>query len=52
MFIVPVIVGALGNIPKKLTKWLEKLYITVNTALIQKTKILGAARILRRVLEY
>ena len=52
VLVVPVIVGTLGSIPKKLNKWLDKLDIKVNTALIQKTTILGTARILRKVLEY
>ena len=52
VIVVPVIVGALGSIPKKLTNWLEKFDITVNTALIQKTKLLGTARTVRKVLEY
>ena len=50
--VVPVIVGALGSITKKLNEWLEKVDITVNTALLQKTSLLGIARMLRNVLEY
>ena len=52
VIVVPVIVGALGSITKKLDDWLEKLDITVNGALLQKTTLLGTARILRKVLEY
>ena len=52
VIVVPVIIGALGSITKKLDEWLEKLDITVNTALLQKTTLLGTARILRKVLEY
>ena len=52
VIVVPVIVGALGSITKKLDEWLEKLDITVNIALLQKTTLLGTARILREVLEY
>ena len=49
---VPVIVGELESIPKKLNKWLEKHDIIVNTELIKKTTILGTARIMRKILEY
>ena len=52
VIVVPVIIGALGSITKKLDEWLEKLDITVNTALLQKTTLLGTARILRKVLGY
>ena len=52
VIVVPVIVGALGSIRKKLDDWLEKLDITVNGALLQKTTLLGTARMLRKVLEY
>ena len=52
MIVVPVIVGALESITKKLDEWLEKLDITVNIALLQKTTLLGTARKLRKVLEY
>ncbi len=52
VIVVPVIVGALGSVTKKLDEWLEKLDITINTAILQKTTLLGTARILRKVLEY
>ena len=35
--VVPVIVGSLGSITKKLDEWLRKLDITRNTAILQKT---------------
>ena len=41
VIVVPVIVGELGNITKKLDEWLGKLDITVNTALLQKMTLLG-----------
>ena len=52
VIVVPVIFGALGSKTKKLGDWLEKLDITVNAALLQKTTLLGTARILRKVLGY
>ena len=33
-------------------EWLEKLDITLNTAVLQKATILVTVRIMRRVLEY
>ena len=50
--VIPVVVGALGSITKKLNEWLEKLELAVNIVLLQKTTLLGTARILRKVLEY
>ena len=44
VIVVPVIVVALRSITKNLHEWLEKL-------LLQKTKLLGTARILRKVLK-
>ena len=48
---VPVVVGALGEVTKRLNTWLDKLGISMNTGLLQKTALLEAARILRKVLE-
>ena len=52
VIVVPAIVGALGRITKNLDDWLEKLDVTANAALLQKTTLLGTARMLRKVLEY
>ena len=46
--VVPVVVGALGGVRKRL----DKLGIIMRTSgLLQKTALLGTARILRKVLE-
>ena len=37
MEVVPVVVGALGAVSKRLDTWLDKLGITINTGLLQKT---------------
>ena len=50
--VLPVIVGALGSITKKLGEWIRKLDISLAIGLLQKTAILGTARILRKVLDY
>ena len=49
--VVLVVVGALGAVTKRLNTWLDKLGISMNTGLLQKTALLEAARILRKVLE-
>ena len=49
--VVQVVVGALGAVSKRLDTWLDKRRITINTGLLQKTALLGAARILRKVLK-
>ena len=46
--VVPVVVGALGAVNKREDTWLGKLGITINTDLLQKTALLGTARILGR----
>ena len=49
--VVPVVVGALGLVSNRLDAWLEKLGVTIRTGLLQKTALLGTARILRKLLE-
>ena len=49
--VVPVTIGALGSVTREFDNWLEKLEVPSNVGTIQKTALLGAARILRRVLE-
>ena len=51
MEIVPVVVGTLGTVTKKMKSWLEKIGIEIRTELLQKTALLGNARILSKVLE-
>ena len=49
--VVPIVVGALGGVSKRLDGWLMKLGIAIKKGLLQKTALLGTARILRKVLE-
>ena len=49
--VVPVVVGALGVVSKRLDVWLEKLGVTIRMGLLQKTALLGTARILRKLLD-
>ena len=49
--IIPSVVGSLGAIPKQFGNRLKQIGITVGTGQVQKTVLLGMARILRKVLE-
>ena len=49
--VIPVVVGSLGSVSKYFGLWLDKMGIPNEFAVIQKTALLGSARILRRVLE-
>ena len=49
--VVPVVIGALESVTKELDGWIEKLGITNNVGVMQKTVLLGTARILKKVLE-
>ena len=49
--IIPLVVGSLGAIPKQFGNRLKQIGITTGTAQVQKTVLLGTARILRKVLE-
>ena len=49
--IIPLVVGSLGAIPKQFGNRLKQIGITARTAEVQKTVLLGMARILRKVLE-
>ena len=49
--IITLVVGSLGAIPKQFGNRLKQIGITVGTAQVQKTVLLGMARIFRKVLE-
>ena len=49
--IISLVVGSLGAIPKQFGDRLTQIGITAGTAQVQKTVLLGTARILRKVLE-
>ena len=49
--VVPVVVGALGSVSKKLAGHLEQLGIKNRTRTMQKSALLGSAHILRKVLK-
>ena len=49
--IIRLVVGSLGAIPKQFGNRLKQTGITAGTAQVQKTVLLGTARIFRKVLE-
>ena len=49
--VIPIVVGALGTVPKGIEKVLENLEIRGRIDTIQNTTLLQSARILRRVME-
>ena len=51
MKIIPLVVGSLGAIPKQFGNRLKQIDITAGTAQVQRTVLLGTARILRKVPE-
>ena len=50
VIVVPVVIGALGAVSNGFDKHLEKIGINIKLEVIQKTALLGTARILRTVL--
>ena len=49
--IIPLVVGTLGAIPKQFGNRLKQICIAAGTAQVQKTVLLGTARMLRKILE-
>ena len=49
--VIPVVVGALGAVSKKIGQYLEKIGIDIRVGLLQKTALLRTATLLRKVLE-
>ena len=49
--IIPIVIGALGKVTKRLVQGLEDLKITGQVETDQTTALLRSVRILRRVLE-
>ena len=49
--IIPLVAGFLGAIPKQFGNRMKQIGIIAGTAQVQKTFLLGTARILRKVFE-
>ena len=45
------VLGALGSVKKNFEKYVDKIGIKIDLHTVQKTTLLGTARILRKVLE-
>ena len=48
--VIPIVVGALGTVPKRLPEYLEDLGVADVVGCLQAATLLGARRILRSVL--
>ena len=48
--IVPMVIGALGALSKNFEKYVKKLETEARAEIMQKTALLGTARLLRKVL--
>jgi hypothetical protein len=46
--VVPIVVGALGAVTDRIDQWIERMGIEVRVEHLQKTVLLGTARILRK----
>ena len=49
--VVPIVVGALGTVPLQLKGNLKGIRVDISITLIQKSALLGSARLVRKVLE-
>ena len=49
--VIPIVVGSLGTVSKRLEGFLEKIGTVIPVEMLQKTVLLGTARIMRRVMD-
>ena len=49
--VIPIVLGVLGTVPLRLKGNLKAIGVDTSISLIQKSALLGSARILRKVLE-
>ena len=49
--VIPIVIGALGTIPLRLKENLRTIGVDTSIELIQRSVLLGSARILRKVLK-
>ena len=50
VFVVPVVIGALGAISVNFKEYMKRIGVNMRLDVIQKTALLGTAKILRKVL--
>ena len=48
---VQIIIGALGNVSKDIEKWLAEIDVTCRLVSLQRARLLGTVKILRKVLD-
>ena len=49
--VIPVVIAALGTVPRQLKNMMKEMGIPIKDAQIQMTVLFGTARIIRKVLE-
>ena len=49
--VIPIVIGALGTVTDRLEQYLKDIGVTTRIELIQKSTLLGTARIIRQVLD-
>ena len=52
VYIIPIVIGALGTVTKNAAKYLEEIDFKSGLDPLQKACLLGTARIIRKVLDY
>ena len=51
VFVIPVVIGALGTLSKDFGSWAAKIQVAEKIDMIQKVCVLGTAKIIRNVLD-
>ena len=49
--VIPIVLGALGTVTRNLSNYIKEIGVNTQIKLIQKSVLLGTARVLRKVLE-
>ena len=49
--VIPVVIGALGAVTPNLEKWLQQIPGTTSELFVQKSAVVGTAKVLRRTLK-
>ena len=52
VIVVPVVIGALGAVSVNFKEYMKRIGVNVRLEVIQKTALLGTAKILRKVLSH
>ena len=49
--VTPIVIGALGTVTQDFKRWMEKTGLQLLVEMLQKSCLLGTARIIRKVLD-